>query len=120
MRRVLFASVIGLILAPAALAGVDSCQEPFGPVLPKAASVTEAQLASIKDEVVTFIKDSDAYQACLVAAMNTADRSKDEKMSDGEKAAINRRIASNQREKEAIGNGYNELVRVVNARSGKK
>lgn len=120
MRRVVMASMFALVLPSAALASVDSCQEPFGPVLPKAETVTEAQLATIKEEVVTFIKDSDAYQSCLVAAMNTADRSKDDKMTDGEKAAVNRRIASNQREKETIGNGYNELVRVVNARSGKK
>lgn len=115
MRRAAFALIAAFALTPAALANMDRCQEPFGPVLPKAASVTADQLADAKAEVLQFIKDSDAYQACLLASMHDPEA----KLTDGQKATLNRRIESNQREKEAIGDEYNGLVRTVNARSGK-
>ena len=115
MRRAAFALIAALALSPAALAGIKRCQEPFGPVLPDQATVTAAELKAVKSEVQTFIKDSDAYQACLLATM----RDPEEKMTDGEKARVDRMIASNQREKEAIGAEYNALVRAVNARGGK-
>jgi hypothetical protein len=115
MRRAAFALTVALVLLPAAQAGIERCQNPFGPVLPDAASVTAAELQAVKAEVQTFIKDSDAYQACLLATM----RDPEEKMTDGQKASADRLIASNQREKEAIGAEYNALVRAVNARGGK-
>ena len=120
MRRAAFALVMSLMLAPAALAGIDSCQEPYGPVLPDAATVTDVQLQAVKADVLAFIRDSDAYQACLVAAMSEADKSKDGKMTDGQKAAVYRRIDASQKEKEAIGNEYNKLLGIVKSRAAKK
>lgn len=119
MRRAAFAFAAALaLLTGPALAGLDQCSEPYGPVLPDAASLTAETLAEAKKEVLQFIADSDAFQSCVVSVMNVKD--KDEKLSPAEMAAAQRKIDSNQKEKEAIGNAYNALARDYNARHGAK
>lgn len=115
MRRLVFALAAATALAGPAFAGVERCQEPFGPVMPPAAGITQDKLREARAEVQRFIKESDAYQECLLTVM----RDPAEKLTDAQKAAINRRIESNQKEKEAIGAAYNELVKTYNATIGK-
>lgn len=115
MRRFVFAAAAAVALAGPAFAGVERCQEPFGPVLPSAATITQEGLKAARLEVKRFIDESDSYQECLLTVM----RDPSEKLTDAQKAAIDRRIAANQKEKEAIGAAYNELVKAYNAKSGK-
>lgn len=114
MRRAVLTSLaLAVLSGPALAAGIDRCSEPFGPALPTAASTTIAQLPAIKKEVEAFIRDSDAFQSCLVAVMDVKDE--DEKLSKAEMAQAQRKLDSNQREKEAIGAAYNALAKQVKA-----
>ncbi len=118
MRRAAFLIAAATVLTPAAFADIDRCQEPFGPVLPKEETVTRAQLTRARAEVQVFIKDSDAYQDCLLSSLNDPDAKLKEPEHKALSARVDRRIQSNQREKEAIGAAYNRLVAAVNKREG--
>jgi hypothetical protein len=118
MRRAAFAFVAALALTGSALAVGDECQEPYGPVLPDAATTTKAELRAIKAEVEAFIRDSDNYQSCLWHLIDEKDKKGKPVLSQSDIAKLTRRADSNQAEKEAIGNGFNQLVKTVNARGG--
>jgi hypothetical protein len=119
MRRAAFALTAALLLAGSAFAAVgDECQEPYGPVLPDAATVTMAQLRAVKPEVEQFIRDSDGYQSCLWHLIDQKDKKGKPVLSESDSARLRRRSDSNQAEKEKIGNGYNELVKIAAARGG--
>lgn len=118
MRRAAFAFVAALALTGPAFAVGEECQEPYGPVLPNAASTTKTELRAIKAEVEAFIRDSDGYQACLWHLIDQKDKKGKPVLSESDRTKLRRRADSNQAEKEAIGNGYNDLVRAVNARGG--
>lgn len=108
MRRLVLAAAAGLLLSPAYAGKLDQCSQPYGPVLP-AAPVTKEQLKAAKAEVVQFIEDSDAFQSCLIHLMDEKD--KDDALTPAEKAQAQRKIDSNQREKQAIGDAYNALAK---------
>jgi hypothetical protein len=116
MRRAAIALTAALVLTGPAFAVGDECQEPYGPVLPDAATTTKAELRSVKADVERFIRDSDAYQSCLWHLIDEKDKKGKPVLGEGDIAKLKRRSNSNQAEKEAIGNGYNELVKTVNAR----
>jgi len=118
--RFISVTAAALFFAGAALADQpwDRCQEPFGPLAPDPSVATAADMAQAKKEVEAFIRDSDAYQECLLFAMDDRKAKKEDKLSPGQKAQMQRMIESNQREKEMIGNEYNEAVRAFNARIG--
>lgn len=117
MRRAVFTLTAAVWLAGSAFAAVgDECQEPYGPVLPDAATVTMAELRAIKPDVQAFIKDSDGYQSCLWHLIDEKDKKGKPVLSESDRSRLKRRSDSNQTEKEAIGFRYNELVKIASAR----
>ncbi len=116
MRRAAFAIAAALCLTGPAFAVGEECQEPYGPVLPDPATVTKADLRAVKAEVEAFIADSDAYQSCLLHLIDNPAKPKDGGLTDSQKASLQRRINANQKEKETIGNTYNQLVAIAASR----
>src|SRR5256885_2335666 len=72
------------------------CDQPYAPEVHAAANATKEQIATLRDDVQTFIAASDVYQACL------------QKSATGSAAAT--LIAANQKEKERIGKLFNALL----------
>jgi hypothetical protein len=72
------------------------CDQPYAPEIHLAANATKEQIATLRDDVQTFIAASDLYQACL------------QKTATGGAAAS--LIAANQKEKERIGKLFNALI----------
>lgn len=117
MRRAAFALTAAVWLAGSAFAAVgDECQEPYGPVLPDAATATMAELRALKPEVEAFIKDSDGYQSCLWHLIDQKDKKGEPILSDSDRTRLKRRSDANQAEKEEIGFRYNDLVKIASAR----
>jgi hypothetical protein len=119
--RIAAALTAAFVLTGAALADQpwDKCQEPFGPLAPDPATATAEVMREAKQEVETFMRNSDAYQDCLIRVMNDRDvKDEEDKLTPGQKAHIQRKIDSNQRLKETVGAEYNEAVRAYNARIG--
>lgn len=110
--RLAAAALLAVLAAPTAFAGVERCQEPFGPVVPDGHTATQAEMRTARTEVLRFIKDSDAYQSCVVLVMDDPV----EKLTDPQKRAAMRRIESNQQEKQAVGDAYNAALKVFRAR----
>ncbi len=106
------AAIIAVLAAPAALAGPERCQEPFGPVVPDGRTATQAEMRDTRAQVLKFIKDSDAFQTCLVLVMDDPK----EELKEAQKRSIIRKIDSNQREKEEVGAAYNAALRAFRAR----
>jgi hypothetical protein len=71
------------------------CDQPYAPEVHLAANPTKEQIATLRDDVQTFVAASDVYQACLQKTMA------------GGGAAL---IAANQKEKERIGKLFNALI----------
>jgi hypothetical protein len=108
-----FALVLAAVLAaPAAFAGTDRCQEPFGPVVPNGQTATAEEMKTAKTEVLTFISDSDVYQDCLVRVMDDPT----EEMKEPQKKAVLKDISANQKEKETVAAAFNEAVKQFKAR----
>ena len=73
------------------------------------------QLKAAKAEVEQCIEDSDTFQSCLIRLLDEKDKEK--QLSTAEKAQAQRKINSNQKEKEVIGAAYNALARDYAARN---
>lgn len=101
-----------LAATPAALAGTDRCQEPFGPVVPDGATATADEMRTAKQEVLTFISDSDIFQDCLVRVMDDPN----EAMKEPQKKAVLKDISANQKEKEAVAAAFNASLKAFKAR----
>ena len=83
-------AVLTVIAGPAAA----RCQQPYAPVVKITASTTKEQVASLRNDMASFISASDVYQACLVA--QRADHSL---------------VDANQAEKERIAKEFNSALR---------
>lgn len=105
-------AVLVLLAAPAAFAGTERCQEPFGPVVPNGETATAAEMKTAKAEVLTFISDSDIFQDCLVRVMDDPK----EDMKPNQKTAVMREISANQKEKEAVAAAFNDAIKRFKAR----
>ena len=70
----------------------EQCTAPVAPVIPNGARSTAAQLTQALNEAKTFVVASDAYQACMLRA-----------------------IEANQKEKERIGVEYGASAKAYNA-----
>lgn len=66
----LVAALVGLSAMPAM--AESACQEPIAPAAVDGSTATTAQMNGAHDDVVTFIKQSDDYQACLYKELNDA------------------------------------------------
>ena len=112
--RLAAAVIAAVLFAPAAFAGTERCSLPYGPVVPDGNTATAAEMRTAKAEVLQFIDDSDAYQACVEAV--TKDPA--EKMTPPQKQAAYKLIDDNQKEKVAVADAYNTALRAYKAKHG--
>ena len=89
---------LALVFASIALPSLAAtrCDQPYAPEIHLAANATKEQIATLRDDVQTFIAASDVYQACLQKTTT-----------GGAGAGL---IAANQKEKERIGKLFNALL----------
>jgi hypothetical protein len=89
---------LAMILSSMALPSLAAtrCDQPYAPEIRLAPNASKEQIATLRDDVQTFIAASDVYQACL------------QKSATGGAAAG--LIAANQKEKERIGKLFNALL----------
>ena len=119
-RFVMTAAFVFGTAAPA-LAAASACNEPYAPAAVDGGAATEAQMKSAHDDVMNFIRDSDAYQDCLnadyMAQEREAKKQKDAKPLDPSiKADVDARIHKNQAEKEKVGTEFNTAVQAYKAK----
>ncbi len=108
----LTAAAFALVAAPA-FAQQDACSAPIPPVVPDGKTASLPQLSQAAKDVVAFIRSSDDYQTCLLAAIN-----KYETDAKGSKQGIDPSVRKgleakgdlNQKEKERIGAAYNKAA----------
>jgi len=105
-------AILALLATPAAFAGTDRCQAPFGPVVPDGATASQAEMRTARSEVLAFVNDSDTYQDCLVRVMDDPK----EEMKEPQKKAVLKQISANQREKEEVASAYNTALKAYKAR----
>ena len=80
---------------------------PYGPTLVMdAKTATKQEMENAKEDVVAFIKQSDAYQDCLLKLANSLQPN----LTESDLRLIAAAIDRSQKEKEALGNDYNKLV----------
>lgn len=91
IRKIGLAAIFSSMALPSLAAG--RCDQPYAPEVHLAANPTKEQIATLRDDVQTFVAASDVYQACL--------------QKTGGGAAL---IAANQKEKERVGKLFNALV----------
>jgi hypothetical protein len=89
-----------MLVALPALAA-PRCEEPYAPELGDTANATKPQIATMRDDVKTFIAASDIYQTCLAKLSKTD-------LAFAPQAL--RLIAANQRNKERIGKAFNAVL----------
>src|SRR5690348_13722906 len=115
MTRGLLLTAAFVILAGPAFAQAfeDKCSAPIAPVVPDGKTAAVPQLTQAANDVKSYIKASDDYQACLLAEINTY-----ETQAKGTKAGIDPNIRktleakgdANQKDKERLGASYNKAV----------
>ncbi|HEY4265981.1 MAG TPA: hypothetical protein VGM72_11735 [Micropepsaceae bacterium] len=108
----------GILLTAAALAMLaapafaqDRCSAPLAPTVPDGKTASIAQLSQSAKDVVAFIKASDDYQTCLLAAIAEQDKlAKDPKNPPDPaiKKGLETKGDANQKEKERVGGEYNK------------
>ncbi len=112
--------VAALVLASAAPALAQSaCSEPIAPAAVDGGRASTPQMGAAHDDVVTFLKQSDDYQSCLIRELNEAkaDALKNKKDLDPAIASsTDAKIQSNQALKEKVGAEYNTAVNAYKAR----
>jgi hypothetical protein len=116
-RGILLGAAAFAMLAAPAFAQ-DRCSSPLAPVVPDGKTATVAQLSQAAKEVVAFIKASDEYQTCLLAAIAEQDKlSKDPKNPPDPaiKKALEAKGDANQKEKERVGGDYNRSAAAYKA-----
>jgi hypothetical protein len=93
IREFGLAVVFASIALPALAA--TRCDQPYAPEIRLAPNASKEQIATLRDDVQTFIAASDVYQACLQKTVL---------------AGAPALIAANQKEKERIGKLFNALL----------
>ena len=105
--------------APAFAQNLANCAEPIAPVAIDGNKATTAQMNAAHDDVMSFLKQSDDYQVCLLREEKLANDAavKDKKDPDPAlDAAVKSKIQANQSLKERIGNEFNAAVTAYKAR----
>jgi hypothetical protein len=113
----LVVALVGLSVVPAM--ADSACQEPIAPAAIDGSTATTAQMNGAHDDVMTFIKQSDDYQACVLREFNElkAAALKDKKPLDPSiEAAVTQKVDSNQHMKEKVGGEYNAAVMAYKAK----
>jgi hypothetical protein len=134
-----YGAVISGVLAFAVTAGTpafasnreifeEKCgSSPFAPSIPTDPSIPDARVAEVRADVVTFIKESDRFQACIERTMAEGPKVKKDMTREQVEAAQNRfgrvgvtMISGNQAEKERIGNAFNAFIDLRKGAATKK
>jgi hypothetical protein len=89
IRTIILSCVMAAALAAPACA--EECTAPVAPVIPDGTRSTAAQLTKALGDAKTFVTASDAYQACMLRA-----------------------VEANQKEKERIGTEYGASAKAYN------
>jgi len=92
--------IVMVTAALLAFAGPASarCNQPYAPAVKVATSATLQDIATLKDDVTSFIKASDIYQSCLMV-----------------QKAPSVLIEANQHQKERVGREFNAVVKAFKA-----
>lgn len=96
-----------------------SCQEPIPPVAVDGGTASVAQMGQAHDDVMSFIKQSDDFQSCLLTDLTNqkAAALKAKKDLDPSiEAGVNDKIHANQLLKEKVGGEYNAGVMAYKAK----
>jgi len=113
----LVVALVGASMVPAM--AQSACQEPIAPTALDGATATTAQMNGAHDDVLTFIKQSDDYQSCLLKELTDAklDAVKNKKTLDPSiETGVQAKVDSNQHLKEKVGGEYNAAVMAYKAK----
>jgi hypothetical protein len=106
--------VAALVVASSAPAWAESaCSEPIAPAAIDGGTATTAQMNAAHDDVMTFLKQSDDYQVCLLKELSDAkaDAVKNKKDLDPSvEAGVDAKVQANQALKEKVGAEFNASV----------
>ena len=117
-RGILLTAAAFVMLAAPALAQQDKCAAPVAPVVPNGKTAATAQLVQAQKDVVAFIKASDDYQVCILAAITAAENeAKDAKKAPDPamRKALEAKGDANQKLKETVGKAYNTAAAAYKA-----
>lgn len=114
----MFFKTIGLAAALVLASAVPSlaasaCAEPIAPAAINGATATSAQMNAAHDDVMTFIKQSDDYQLCLLKEEKDANDAARKAKKDPDPALdaeVKAKILANQNLKEKVGGEFNTSV----------
>jgi hypothetical protein len=113
----LVVALVGLSVAPAM--AESACQAPIAPAAVDGSTASTAQMNGAHDDVMTFIKQSDDYQACVLREFNElkADALKNKKTLDSSiETEVTQKVDGNQHLKEKVGGEYNAAVMAYKAK----
>jgi hypothetical protein len=116
-RGILLTAAAFVMLAAPALAQ-DKCAAPVAPVVPNGRTAATAELVQAQKDVVAFIRASDDYQVCILAAITTAENeAKDAKKAPDPaiRKALEAKGDANQKLKETVGKAYNTAAAAYKA-----
>ena len=116
-RGILLTAAAFVMLAAPAFAQ-DKCSAPIAPVVPNGRTAATAELVQAQKDVVNFIKASDEYQVCILAAITAAENeAKDAKKTPDPaiRKALEAKGDANQKLKEAVGKAYNTAAAAYKA-----
>jgi len=102
-----------LVLASAIPAFASNCAEPIAPAAIAGATATTAQMNAMHDDVMTFLKQSDDYQMCVLRELKEANDAAKKAKKDPDPALeteVKARIQANQSLKEKVGAEFNAAV----------
>ena len=102
-----------LVLASAIPAFASNCSEPIAPAAINGATATTAQMNAMHDDVMTFLKQSDDYQLCLLGELKAANDAAVKAKKDPDpalEADTKAKIQANQTLKEKVGAEFNASV----------
>ncbi|MBL6938352.1 MAG: hypothetical protein ISS15_02035 [Alphaproteobacteria bacterium] len=103
-----------LVLASAIPAfAASACSEPIAPAALNGATATTAQMNAARDDVMTFLKQSDDYQLCLLKEEKDANDAAVKAKKDPDPALdadTKAKILANQSLKEKVGAEFNTAV----------
>jgi len=108
-----FGLAAALVLASAIPAFASNCSEPIAPAAVNGATATSAQMNAAHDDVMTFLKQSDDYQVCLLKELKDANDAAIKAKKDPDPALdadTKAKIQKNQTLKEKVGAEFNAAV----------
>ena len=118
MTRGILLTAAGFVMLAAPALAQDKCAGPVAPVVPNGRTAATAELVQAQKDVVAFIKASDEYQVCILAAITAAENeAKDAKKAPDPaiRKALEAKGDANQKLKETVGKAYNTAAAAYKA-----